>query len=285
MLEAEAHMRLGAPVFDRTDTPERWIEAVQRNGYRAAYCPATLGTDDLQVDQYAAAAREADIVIAEVGSWCNPLSPDRDEADAAFTKCIDSLRLADRIGARCCVNIAGNLGDGPWDGADAANLAPAAFDRVVESVQTIIDRAEPERADYCLEPMPWMLPHSADAYLSLIEAVDRERFAVHFDPVNLLNSVEKHFAHGALIDDFVTRLGGMIRSAHAKDQRIGTSLTLRLDEAEPGTGNLDFDAYLSALDRLDPDLPLMVEHLDSEEAYRRAVAFIRERARALSISV
>jgi len=278
-------MRLGAPLYDDTATPEAWIAALKRRQFRAAYCP--LGVDASQTirEEYAQAAREADVVIAEVGAWCNPLSPNTEEAASGFALCVDSLRLADEIGARCCVNISGNQGAGAWDGPDPANLTDAAFDRVVASMQRIIDTAAPERADYCLEPMPWMYPHSVASYVSIIEAVDRDRFAVHFDPVNLLNSLEKHYASGELIREFVAKLGDRTRSVHAKDQKIDTALTLRLDEAPPGEGDLDFDSFLEALAGLDPDLPLLVEHLDSPEAYERAVGFLRERAAKLSLSL
>jgi hypothetical protein len=62
-------MRLGGPVFDndaKTD-PERWIAALGRLGYRAAYCPVDENADDATVRAFADAAARADIVIAEVG--------------------------------------------------------------------------------------------------------------------------------------------------------------------------------------------------------------------------
>ena len=62
------------------------------------------------VQAYAAAAKAADIVIAEVGTWSNPLSPDEAKRKAALEKCKKGLALADEIGARCCVNITGSLG-------------------------------------------------------------------------------------------------------------------------------------------------------------------------------
>ena len=39
--------------------------------------------------------------------------------------------------------------------------------------------------------MPYLLPDSPDSYLALLEAVDRERFAVHLDPVNMINTPAK----------------------------------------------------------------------------------------------
>ena len=67
---------------------------------------------------YVRAAREADIVIAEVGAWSNPISPDEGTRQQAIRHCQEQLALADRVGARCCVNIAGSRSP-DWAGPDA----------------------------------------------------------------------------------------------------------------------------------------------------------------------
>ena len=72
--------------------------------------------------------------------------------------------MADEIGARCCVNIAGSRG-AKWDGPHPADLTPETFDLIVQSVREIIDAVKPTRAFYTLETMPWMYPDSADSYL------------------------------------------------------------------------------------------------------------------------
>ena len=45
--------------------------------------------------------------MAEVGVWRNTLSPDPEIRKASIRYAIGQLELADRIGARCCVNILG----------------------------------------------------------------------------------------------------------------------------------------------------------------------------------
>jgi sugar phosphate isomerase/epimerase len=100
-------MRLGGPVHVKCEDPEGWVRAVQALGYRAAYCPVKPGTDAATVKAYAGVAERAGIVIAEVGAWSNPLSPDEAQRTTALAGCKQALWLADAIGARCCVNIAG----------------------------------------------------------------------------------------------------------------------------------------------------------------------------------
>jgi len=277
-------MRLGGPIFAKTDTPEFWAAAVATAGYKAASCPVGPEADDETVHAYTAAARKADIVIAEVGAWSNPLSPDSATAAAALEKCKTSLALADRIGARCCVNIAGSRGK-KWDGPDAADLTDETFDMVVAMVREIIDAVRPTRSFYTLETMPWMYPNSPDAYLRLIKAIDRKAFAVHLDPVNLVCSPPRYFATGHLIEECFAKLGAHIRSCHAKDILLHGKLTVHLDEVRPGQGKLDYPAFLRGLNRLEADVPLMLEHLPNEEEYRLAAAHIRSVAAKEGISV
>ena len=142
-------------------------------------------------------------------------------------------------------------------------------------MRDIIDAVNPGRTYYTLEPMPWMYPDSADSYLALIDAIDRERFAVHLDPVNLVCSPQRYYSNGALIRECFGKLGPYIKSCHAKDIVLSQQLTVHLDEVRPGLGNLDYRVYLRELDRLDPDIPLMLEHLKTEDEYARAATYVR----------
>jgi sugar phosphate isomerase/epimerase len=277
-------MRLGGPVFDAHPDPGAWIAALRRSDYTAAYCPVASDAAPDVIEAYSAAAAKAGVVIAEVGAWSNPLSPDDRTRRDALSTCQEQLALAEHIGARCCVNISGSRG-AKWDGPHPANLTDETFDLIVEVVRGIIDAVKPTRTFYALETMPWMYPDSADSYLRLIAAIDRPQFAVHFDPVNLVCSPQRYFATGALIRDFVAKLGPHIRSCHAKDVLLHDQMTVHLDEVRPGLGNLDYRAYLAELDRLEPDTPLMMEHLPSAEEYALATAHIRSIAAEVGVTL
>ncbi len=277
-------MRLGGPVFGDCASPERWVAAVRAAGYRAAYCPVDANAPDAVVRAYADAAREADIVIAEVGAWSNPLSPDDATRTAAIRHCQDQLTLADRIGARCCVNIAGSRG-AQWDGPHPDNLMPQTFDLIVESVQSILDAVRPDRAYYTLETMPWMYPDSPDSYRRLVEAIDRPQFAVHLDPVNMICSPQRFFANGDFLRECFAVLGPWTQGCHAKDITLASHLTVHLDEARPGLGSLNYQVLLEEMNKLPPDTPLMLEHLPTEEEYTLAAEYVRSVAAQVSVSL
>ena len=277
-------MRLGGPVFTEFATPEEWVRAVRGKGYTTAYCPCGPQDPDPAVAAYESAAQQAGIVIAEVGAWSNPLSRDEPTRRAAIRLCQERLALADRIGARCCVNIAGSRG-ARWDGPHADNYTEATFDLIIETVRGIIDAVKPTRTFYALETMPWMLPDSTASYERLIRVIDRPAFAVHFDPVNLICSPRLYYATGDLIREFLRRLGPWVRSCHAKDIILAETLTTHLDETRPGLGGLDYRTYLTALSRLDADVPLLLEHLKTEADYDLAAAHIRAVAAELQVGL
>lgn len=277
-------MRLGGPIYPQDLEPDAWAAAARGYGYRAANCPVKAEADDATVAAYARAAREADVVIAEVGAWSNPITPDDTARLQAIDYCQRQLALADRIGARCCVNIAGSRGV-QWDGPAPDNLSPATFDLIVETVHAIIDAVRPTRTYYALETMPWVYPDSPESYERLIAAIDRPAFGVHLDPVNLISSPQRYYRNGDLIRDCFARLGPWVRSCHAKDILLSSKLTVHLDEVRPGLGALDYRAYLGALAGLPADTPLMLEHLSDEGEYLAAATHIRGVARELGIAL
>jgi len=267
-------MRLGGPVFEKYDGPDGWVAAMRRLGYTAAYCPVGVDASDDAVRSYADAARAADIVIAEVGAWSNPLGPDEVKRREAVTRCQRCLDLADRIGARCCVNIAGSRGT-KWDGPHPDDLTEATFDLIVQTVREIIDAVKPTRTFYTLETMPWMYPDSPDSYLRLLKAIDRKAMAVHLDPANLICSPQRFFRNGELIRECFAKLGPLIRSCHGKDIAMADRMTTHLDEVRPGLGGMDYRTFIEEADKLSPDTPIMLEHLSTAEEYAQAAAYVR----------
>lgn len=266
-------MRFGAPVYD-FDSPETWVARHRESGYRAAY--AVTGPD---AEAYAAAARQAGLVLAEVGIWNNPVS-----GSEAVELCKERLALADRLGARCAVNIAGSCGE-QWDGPDAANFSAETFERVVLTVREIIDHVQPRVAKYALETMPWMLPWDADSALALVRAVDREAFAIHYDPINLVTSPRDFYRTGEMVREFVDKVGPWIVAVHLKDIALSGRLTVHLDEVRLGLGGFDHRALVRELKRLPDDTPALLEHLATAEDYSAAADAFREAACAEGVEL
>ena len=92
-------LRLGGPIFVKTEDPDELAAAHQKLGYRAAYCPKVDLKDSTRVRAIAAAFSKRDLVIAEVGRWVNLLDADVEKRAANLKLVTEGLALADEIGA------------------------------------------------------------------------------------------------------------------------------------------------------------------------------------------
>ncbi len=274
-------IRLGAPLSGSFKDPVEWIKTVKALRYSAAYCPLLPGAKSELIKSFRTEAAKNNIIIAEVGAWSNLMDPDETVRKESLNKNMASLQLADEIGAACCVNISGASGE-IWDGPYPGNYSKETFDQIVETVRHIIDQVKPVTAFYTLEPMPYMLPDSPDSYLDLIKAIDRKQFAAHLDPVNMISSPQRYFNNGAFIKECFSKLGPYIKSIHAKDILILPELTVHLEERRPGLGTLDYRVFLQEASKL-KDIPFMLEHLETQEEYRLAAAYVWEEGKKAGV--
>jgi len=264
-------MRFGGPVLKPFKNPEEWVKNMQELHYNACTFPLNHKAATADIDAYAAAAKAADIMIAEVGVWNNPISTDSKMAKEARQYAKDQLALADYVGAVCCVNIAGSKGE-QWDGPHKDNWT--CFDEVVASVQEIIDAVKPKQTYYSLEPMPWVFPHNADSYLDLIKAIDRERFCAHLDVINIIKSPYEYHHNADITRECFDKLGSHIKAIHAKDILLSGKLTVHLDEKPPGKGIYDFQVLIECVRKM-PNVPVLMEHMSDPAEVEEAGKFLR----------
>jgi sugar phosphate isomerase/epimerase len=277
-------IRLGGPIFDKTDDPEALARAHRKLGYRAAYCPPVALKDTQRIDAIAKAFAANDVVIAEVGRWCNLLDANPAKRAANLKTVTDGLALAEAIGARCCVDIAGSYSKDHWFGPHPDNLSPRFFDAAVENARKIIDAVKPKRAKFCFEMMGWSLPDSPDACVKLIKAIDREAFGVHLDPCNLINSPTRFYRNTDLLNECFDKLGRWIVSCHAKDLVWDVEMNVHFREVPCGKGKLDYTTYLQRLAALGHDAPLMIEHCANAEEYDQARKHLQDLAPKIGVS-
>jgi sugar phosphate isomerase/epimerase len=277
-------IRLGGPPFASTEDPEALALAHRKLGYRAAYCPGVSIKDTERIRALSDAFAKHDVVIAEVGRWCNLLDADPDKRRKNLEAVTEGLALAEAVGARCCVDIAGSFSKTEWYGPHPDNLSQKHFDADVENARKIIDAVKPKRAKFCYEVMGWALPDSPDSYVKLIKAVHRPAFGVHLDPCNLVNSPDKFYHNTALLNECFDKLGRWIVSCHAKDLTWDVEMNVHFREVAPGKGSLDYATYLKRVAELPQNAPLMLEHLATADQYAGAREYILETGRKAGLS-
>lgn len=271
----------GAPAPD----PVELARAARQLGYRAMLCPQVDLKDTARIRAIEAACKAEDVVVAEVGAFgFNMMAHDAGERKTALDMMCEKLALADEVGALCAVNISGFRGPDAKNRPHPENLNAVGFDITVENVRHILDTVKPTRAKFTVEAMPWIVPDGPDSYLALITAVNRPGFAVHFDPVNIINSPRRHFENGQFLEECFAKIGRWIVSCHGKDTLMtGESIT-HINEGRPGTGILDWKTFLRGVADLPLNPPILMEHLRTQEEYLQARDYIFAQGREIGVT-
>ncbi|MBP5310409.1 MAG: sugar phosphate isomerase/epimerase [Lachnospiraceae bacterium] len=273
-------MRLGTSSPLKHDSANQWASNQIKIGCASVVFPVQSNEPEEKIIEYKKAADKAGLMIAEVGIWCNALSPDYDERRKNMDYCVKQLRMADKIGAKCCVNVAGAFGK-RWDGAYKENFTKEARNEIIKMIREIIDRAEIKNTYFALEPMPWMIPTGPRDYLRLIDEVERDRFAVHMDVINMVNSIDRYFNPKDLIDECADLLGDRIKSCHIKDIHLCEEYTTMLRECAPGCGEFPIRYYVEKMNEINPDMPMILEHLSTDEDYLKYISYLKEELNGL----
>ena len=277
-------IRLGGPIFIKSDDPRELAREHRRLGYSAAYCPEAKVDDAARIREIEKAFAAENVVIAEVGAWVNMLDSNADKRAKNLRYVIERLALAEAVGARCCPDIAGSYNPAVWYGPHPKNLSPEFFDATVDNCRHVIDAVKPRRTKFTIEMMGWSIHDGPDSYLRLIRAVDRPGFAVHMDVCNGINSPAKFYQSAEFISECFHKLGPWIASCHAKDLQWIIELNVHFLEVVPGRGEVDYRAYLTELSKLSVDAPLMLEHLKTAEEYDEGKRYIMKVAGELGLA-
>jgi sugar phosphate isomerase/epimerase len=289
---------LGAPVFMPGDTApgiaephgsqstdfEALAAAHVERGYAAAYAPKPAGRDAASIRAAREAFAAAGVWIAEVGCWTNLLADDPELRRANFELMEEALELADRLGATCALTTVGSFSHAGVDIHDARNFSEEAFAQTVDTARRLIDNVRPKHAKLAFEVLSWDFTDTPAGVRRLLEAVDRPELGVHVDLVNwLMVSPRRYWDQHRVLEEMIEELGPWIVAGHCKDLQMQVGWEHTIVEVPPGEGHVDVRAYLTALDSLGRDVPLLFEHLADEAAYDAAAAYVRAEAEAAGV--
>lgn len=72
------------------------------------------------------------------------------------------------------------------------------------------------------------------------------------------------------------KLAGHIVSCHLKDLALDPDVvSVHIDEVPIGVGEVDVESFVHAIQRLDRDVPALLEHLNSAQEYADAAKIVR----------
>ena len=270
-------MYLGISSSLQHSSPEEWAAKHKALGLETVNFPVTCDDGEDVFMAYKKAADEVGLTIAEVGVWRNTLAANSVERQQWIDYAVRQLRMADAIGATCCVNVVGTPYGPRWDGGYRENFSRELWDMAVKMIRLIIDTARPKYTKFSIESMPWMIPSSPDEYLHLIEDVDRTEFGTHLDVVNMITTPQRYFYNDEFLRECFEKLHDTIVSCHLKDILLKPEYTFQLQECACGEGTLDINLYAQLANAENPNMPMIIEHLTTDKEYVASVQYVRER--------
>ena len=258
--------------------PELLARKHVEKGFSAAYAPHIDINDTDLIRRTREAFKKAGVVIGEVGYWENLFDINEEGRKRNHRGMLDALALAEELGARCSVNVIGSYCGGHFINAnDAKNFSEEAFDQAVENARYFIDQVKPKTTFFTYEIYEFSNNDSPENLERLLKAVDRPQFGIHLDLTNMVNSARNYYNHLDLLRDAIRRVGDRIVCSHIKDVRMRDGVvSVILEEVMPGTGIIDLRAYLREVNKLPQIVPMLIEHLDNEEEYDIAAAYVRK---------
>lgn len=156
------------------------------------------------------------------------------------------------------------------------NDTPEAWEDLVVSMRQAIEIAEEYQVTLAFEPEVANVVDSAVKARRIIDQIGSPYLKVVMDGANIFHTGELSRMR-EILDEAFALLGEDIAFAHAKDlDRDGEAGHLAA-----GKGLLDYDQYLSLLNDVDPDIPIVLHGL-SEAEVDGCVAFLREKIEAIN---
>ena len=155
------------------------------------------------------------------------------------------------------------------------NDSPAAWNDLLASMGQAVEIAQEYKVTLAFEPEVANVVDSAKKARRLLDEIGSPYLKVIMDGANIFHAGElPHMAE--ILDEAFTLLGKDIVMAHAKDlDRDGEAGHLAA-----GKGQLDYDLYLSLLEDIGFDIPLILHGLEETEV-DECVAFLRGKISAV----
>lgn len=157
------------------------------------------------------------------------------------------------------------------------NDTPEAWADLTVSMRQAVQIAEEYQVTLAFEPEVANVVDSAVKARRIIDQIGSPYLKVVMDGANIFHAGELPRMR-EILDEAFALLGEHVAFAHAKDlDRDGEAGHLAA-----GKGLLDYDQYLSLLDSIDPDIPIVLHGL-SETEVDGCVAFLRRKIEAINV--
>jgi len=233
--------------------------------------------------------RDANLPIVAVSAYTNFIHPDPVKRQENIDYLKMMIRYARDLG---CPYVASETGtyneesDWVWDDRNGSEKV---FDEAIAIIKDITAYARDNGATFIVENYVNNVVGSVDQILRMFDEVGTEGIGLICDPTNYFD--EAHYLNiDGTLNEIFDKLSPYFKIAHAKDikKAIDTSEKHADIDADAshsfrgsgaielpaaGLGELNYELYVKRLAEKNPNIPLIIEHLD-EGDIERAKAFV-----------
>ncbi|MBS3180604.1 sugar phosphate isomerase/epimerase family protein [Leucobacter manosquensis] len=239
--------------------------------------------------------RDHDAPICAISGYTNIVHPDLDKRRSNVERLKEIIRSARDFGTPYVISESGTFNaESEWD-HDPHNRSEDAYEQVRAVLTELAQEAWDHGATFLLETYVNNVVGSVRETSRVFNDINHPGLELLMDPTNYFDATNIDDQAGVLNEVFDT-LGDRVRIAHAKDvKRAGSdksekhadigdddalaSHTFRgvgeIELPAAGLGSLDYDLYVRRLSERNPNIPLIIEHLDESDV-PRAKEFLRE---------
>ena len=209
------------------------------------------------------------ITIAGVNGLFNMIHPDVEHRKAGLKNLGAVASVCGNLGTSVIVLCTGTRNRKMMWFPHADNDTPAAWKDLIASMTEAVGIAEAHKITLAFEPEVANVVDSAQKARRLIDEIGSPYLKVAIDGANIFHTGELP-RMSEILDEAFDLLGNDIAIAHAKDlDHDGAAGHL-----PAGKGLLDYDRYLSLINNLDSNIPVILHGL-TEEDVDDCVSFLR----------
>jgi sugar phosphate isomerase/epimerase len=197
------------------------------------------------------------VSICGVSGTFNMIHPDPDVRRWGLERLDVIARSAHPMGTNLVTLCTGTRdAEDQWRG-HPDNATPAAWRDLCVVMTEAIAIADAHDVHLGIEPELANVVSSAALARQLIEDLQSDRLRIVVDPANLFDAGHRQ---RRIVSEAIDQLGDLVVVAHAKDRAPDGTITT------PGTGLVDFDHYLTELERIGFDGPLVAHGFAGRDA-------------------
>ncbi len=259
------------------------VKKVREMGYAAAEAnDSWKHASESDIRELRDALREHDVQFYALHICVNNIHPDLSERRKIQKRVAEMVETADRLGLEFVVSHTGSRDVSPTR-PHRDNWTRDVWKESVAAISRILKDTSGSKVDLGVEALNPCNINNPRAHVRLREDVGDPRVKVTLDPANMLNT-GVYYRIGELIDECFALLGEDVLYAHAKDVLWNPEMLPSFRWVIPGSGTMDYEAYLAHLSRLKRPRPLMLEFL-SVDQYPEAKRFIEETAARIGVRI